>query len=72
MARTGISYEDVRNAAETLLGRGLNPTIQRIRELLAKRQPIYDAIPLHVVTDGLSTHDVATRVIALFDAQPCA
>lgn len=34
MARTGISYEDVRNAAETLLGRGLNPTIQRIRELL--------------------------------------
>jgi len=34
MARTGISYEDVRAAAETLLGRGLNPTIQRVRELL--------------------------------------
>ena len=34
MARSGISYEDVRNAAETLLGRGLNPTIQRVRELL--------------------------------------
>ena len=34
MARTGISFEDVRNAAESLLGRGLNPTIQRVRELL--------------------------------------
>jgi len=34
MARTGISFEDVQNAAETLLGRGLNPTIQRVRELL--------------------------------------
>lgn len=34
MARTGISFEDVRDAAETLLGRGLNPTIQRVRELL--------------------------------------
>lgn len=34
MARTGISFEDVRNAAESLLGRGLNPTIQRVREVL--------------------------------------
>jgi hypothetical protein len=34
MARTGISFEDVRDAAESLLGRGLNPTIQRVRELL--------------------------------------
>lgn len=34
MARTGISYADVRDAAESLLGRGLNPTIQRVRELL--------------------------------------
>ena len=34
MARSGIRYEDVQAAAETLLGRGLNPTIQRIRELL--------------------------------------
>jgi hypothetical protein len=34
MARTGIIFEDVQNAAEALLGRGLNPTIQRVRELL--------------------------------------
>lgn len=34
MARNGIGFEDVRDAAETLLGRGLNPTIQRVRELL--------------------------------------
>lgn len=34
MARAGISFEDVRSAAESLLGRGLNPTIQRVRETL--------------------------------------
>ncbi|MDS4040545.1 MAG: DNA-binding protein [Candidatus Competibacter sp.] len=34
MARSGIRYEEVRSAAEALLGRGLNPTIQRVRELL--------------------------------------
>ncbi|HHW77865.1 MAG TPA: hypothetical protein GX399_12690 [Xanthomonadaceae bacterium] len=34
MARTGIRFEDVRDAAESLLARGLNPTIQRVRELL--------------------------------------
>lgn len=34
MARSGICYEDVQTAAESLLGRGLNPTIQRVRELL--------------------------------------
>ena len=34
MARSGIRYEDVKNTAEILLGRGLNPTIQRVRELL--------------------------------------
>ena len=34
MARSGIRYEEVQEAAETLLGRGLNPTIQRVRELL--------------------------------------
>lgn len=34
MARSGIRYEEVRDAAEALLGRGLNPTIQRVRELL--------------------------------------
>lgn len=34
MARSGIRYEDVKEAAETLLGRGLSPTIQRVREIL--------------------------------------
>lgn len=34
MARSGIHYEDVKNAAESLLGRGLHPTIQRVREQL--------------------------------------
>ena len=34
MARSGIHYEDVKDAAETLMGRGLPPTIQRVRELL--------------------------------------
>jgi hypothetical protein len=34
MARSGIRYEEVQSAAESLLARGLNPTIQRVRELL--------------------------------------
>jgi chromosome segregation ATPase len=34
MARSGIRYEEVQAAAEALLARGLNPTIQRVRELL--------------------------------------
>ncbi|HRF42900.1 MAG TPA: DNA-binding protein [Candidatus Competibacteraceae bacterium] len=34
MARSGIRYEEVKETAETLLSRGLNPTIQRVREYL--------------------------------------
>lgn len=34
MARPGIGFEEVRAAAVTLLGRGLNPSIQRVREIL--------------------------------------
>lgn len=34
MARSGIHYEEVKNAAEMLLGHGLHPTIQRVREQL--------------------------------------
>ena len=34
MARSGIGYEEVKDAAETLLSRGLSPTIQRVREVL--------------------------------------
>lgn len=34
MSRPGINYQDVKNAVESLLTRGLSPTIQRIRETL--------------------------------------
>jgi hypothetical protein len=34
MGRPGLSYQDIQKAAATLLQRGVNPSIQRIRELL--------------------------------------
>lgn len=34
MARPGVGYEDVKQAAVTLLTRGQNPSVQRIRDLL--------------------------------------
>lgn len=34
MARPGISYEDVKTAAINLLGHGINPSIQHVREAL--------------------------------------
>ncbi|HRY16353.1 MAG TPA: DNA-binding protein [Candidatus Competibacteraceae bacterium] len=34
MARSGIRYEEVKEVAKNLLSRGLNPTIQRVREVL--------------------------------------
>ncbi|HMP75963.1 MAG TPA: shikimate kinase [Kiritimatiellia bacterium] len=37
----------------------------RIRELLAKRQALYDAIPLQVETDGKSADQVADEILAL-------
>jgi len=40
--------------------------LAKIRALLEKRQPLYDAIPLHVQTDGLSTMAVAECVAALY------
>ena len=39
--------------------------LERIRELLAQRQSLYDAIPLGVVTDGLDAAQVADEVIRL-------
>ena len=42
--------------------------LERIRELLAKRDPVYDTIPLQLPTDGLNTNQVADRVIGLFEA----
>lgn len=38
----------------------------RIRELLDKRKPFYDAVPNRVVTDGLTAEEVAARVLALY------
>ncbi len=40
----------------------------RIRELLAKRQPLYDAIPARVDTTGLAPGAVSDRILALYDA----
>lgn len=36
----------------------------RIRELLAKRQPLYDAIPEQVETDGKTAEQVADEILA--------
>lgn len=36
----------------------------RIRDLLAKRQPLYDAIPLQVETDGKTADQVADEILA--------
>lgn len=41
---------------------------QRIRGLMAARQPYYEAIEHHISTDGLSRSEVADRVIALVGA----
>ena len=78
LARTGTVI-CLRAAPETVLARVGHDTnrpllkapdrLERIRDLLQKRQPIYDAIPLQVVTDGLNTHEVAQRVVALFSAE---
>ena len=42
--------------------------LQKIRDLLAKRQALYDAIPVSVQTDGRTPEQVAERVLELFDS----
>ncbi len=42
----------------------------RILELLAARQPLYDAIPCQVATDGRTVAEVAARIRALYHACP--
>ena len=42
--------------------------LQKITDLLAKRQPQYDAIPRRIETDGFTPAEVAEKVIALFQA----
>ncbi|MCO5043766.1 MAG: shikimate kinase [Kiritimatiellae bacterium] len=39
----------------------------RIRELLAKRQHLYDAIPLQIETDGKTADEVALEILALLN-----
>lgn len=39
--------------------------LQKISDLLAKRQPLYDAIPHHIPTEGHRPADTAEAVIAL-------
>lgn len=41
----------------------------RIRDLLAKRQPLYDAIPLQIDTDGKSPDAVAEEILGLLMRQ---
>jgi shikimate kinase len=38
----------------------------KIRALLAKRQPLYEAIPVQIRTDGLNVEAVADRVLAAY------
>jgi shikimate kinase len=40
--------------------------LARIRELLAKRQPLYDAVPHQLETDGKTADAVADEVLELF------
>ena len=37
----------------------------RIRGILEKRQPLYDAIPCRIDTDGLTVDEVVERILAL-------
>lgn len=41
----------------------------KIRDLLEKRKPLYDAIPRQLDTDGQTPAEVAERVLAVFSAQ---
>jgi shikimate kinase len=41
----------------------------RIRELMAKRAPLYDTIPARVDTTGLAPAAVAERILAIYDGQ---
>lgn len=83
-ARTGLVI-NLRARPETILQRVGQDThrpllqggdkLQKIRDLMAKRQPLYDALPYHLDTDGQTPADVAERVLALYrreTAQPAA
>jgi shikimate kinase len=43
--------------------------LQRIRDLLGKRMPLYDAIPHRLETDGQTPAEVAERVLDVFSEE---
>ena len=42
---------------------------QRIRDLLEERRPLYEALPYHINTEGMSAEAVADRVIEISSSQ---
>lgn len=46
-----------------------NDKLGRIRDLLAKRQPLYDAIPFQIDTDGKTPEAVADEILAALASQ---
>jgi shikimate kinase len=78
-ARTGLVV-CLRATPEAILARIGNDTsrpllavddkLQKIRDLLAKRQALYDAVPHQVDTTGLSVDEVVARIEALYRPAP--
>jgi shikimate kinase len=75
LARTGVVI-GLRARPQTILKRVGHDTrrpllqggdkLQKIQDLLAKRQALYDALPYRLDTDGLSPSEVADQVLDLF------
>lgn len=65
LADPEVIWERVRQETHRPLLAGGNPQ-QRIRDLLAKRRPLYTAIPLQVDTSHLTPESVAGRVLELW------
>ena len=62
MARAGISYHDVEKAIVTIQGQRLNPSVDRVREVLktGSRSTIAKYLREWKTTHGLSADDTAT------------
>lgn len=59
----------LRNVADRPMLWGENPE-QRLRALLAKRQPAYAAIPHHLDTTNLSPREVVERIVLRYGVEP--
>jgi len=78
-SRTGIVI-GLRARPETVLARVGNDTTRpllqvpdrlgKIRELLARREPLYAAIPTSLDTDGQTPEQIADRILALLESRP--